>query len=45
MWTTTSAGTDTRSALMTVGPAEIALCIAIALVALLPFADRRGIER
>jgi energy-coupling factor transport system permease protein len=28
-----------------VGPAEIALCLAIALVALLPFADRRGIER
>ena len=28
-----------------VGPAEVALCAAIALVALLPFADRRGIER
>jgi energy-coupling factor transport system permease protein len=28
-----------------VGPAEVALCAALALVALLPFADRRGIER
>jgi energy-coupling factor transport system permease protein len=28
-----------------VGPAEVALCAAIALVALLPFADRRGIDR
>ena len=27
------------------GPAELGLCAALALVALLPFADRRGIER
>ena len=28
-----------------VGPAEIGLALAIVTVALLPFADRRGIER
>ena len=29
---------------MTLGPADVALCLALAVVILLPFADRRGIE-